>query len=204
MGPPHEGSIRRPIGPRANALPLSTGNTVRSAFSRLRSETLHSQVIASDNFAHYKETVITYLDLTLLSKAATLKALSIWSDGVRSQFKNKYTLVAIAVLENTHDVKIIWNFLATSHDKGPVDGIGAAKRHVWNMIKTRQNQVTNATSFTASETMPNVEVIEMTSEMINNTNKELGLDDVFKNAVTLRSIANVHCVTVNGNDINMS
>ena len=53
-----------------------------------------------------------------------------------------------------------------------------------------------------SETMPNVEVIEMTSKMINNTNKELGLDDLFKNAVTLQSIANVHCVTVNGNDIN--
>ena len=43
----------------------------------------------------------------------------------------------------------------------------------------------------------------MTSEMINNTNKALGLDDVFKNAVTLQSIANVHSVTVNGNDINM-
>ena len=42
----------------------------------------------------------------------------------------------------------------------------------------------------------------MTSEMINNTNKELGLDDLFKNAVTLQSIGNVHCVTVNGNDIN--
>ena len=64
--------------------------------------------------------------------------------------------------------------------KGPVDGIGAAKRHVWNMVKTR-----NATSFTsASEAMSNVEVIEMTSEMINNTNKAGGLDDVFKNAVT--------------------
>ena len=48
-----------------------------------------------------------------------------------------------------------------------------------------------------------MEVIEMTSEIINNTNKELGLDDVFKNAVTLQSIANVHCVAVNGNDINM-
>ena len=66
------------------------------------------------------------------------------------------------------------------------------------MVKnTHQNQVTNATSFTsASETMPNVEVIEMTSEMINNTNKEFGLDDVFKNAVTLLGIANVHCVAV--------
>ena len=166
------------------------------------SETLHSQVIASDNFAHYKETVIAYLDLILQSKPATLKALSIWSDRACSQFKTKYTLAAIAVLENKHDVKITWNFLATSHGKGPVDGIGAAIRHVWNMVKSRQNQVTNATSFTStSETMPNVEVIEMTSEMINNM--ELGLDDVFKNAVTLQSIANVHCVTVNGNDINM-
>ena len=36
----------------------------------------------------------------------------------------------------------------------------------------------------------------MTSEMINNTNKEFMLDDVFKNAVTLLGIANVHCVAV--------
>ena len=160
-----------------------------------QSETLHSQVIASDNSVHYKETLITYLDLILLSKPATLKALSIWSDGARSQFKHKYTLAAIAVLESKHDSKITWNFLATSHGKGPVDGIGAAKHNVWNMVKTPQNQVTNVTSFTtASETMPNVEVIEMILEMINNTNKALGLDDVFKNAVILQSIANVHCV----------
>ena len=269
-----------------------------------QSETLHSQVIASDNSVHYKETLITYLDLILLSKPATLKALSIWSYGARSQFKHKYTLAAIAVIESKHDSKITWNVLATSHGKGPVDGIGAAKhnvwimvktpqnqvanvtsfttaseslpdveviaitsdgkgpddgigaakrhvwnsvktpqnqvtnvtsfttaseslpnveviaitsdgkgpddgigaakRHVWNSVKTPQNQVTNATSFTtASETMPNVEVIEMILEMINNTNKDLGLDDVFKNAVILQSIANVHCVNVNGNDINM-
>ena len=58
------------------------------------------------------------------------------------------------------------------HDKGPVDGIGSAKRHVWNMVKTRQNQCPNATSFTStSETMPNVKVIEIITF-------ELGLDDV--------------------------
>ena len=70
------------------------------------SETLHSHVIASDNFAHYKETVIAYIDTILLSKPANLEELSIWSDGARSQFKNKYTLAAIAVLEKKDDVKI--------------------------------------------------------------------------------------------------
>ena len=88
------------------------------------SETLHSQVIASDNLAHSNEIIIVYLNLNLQRKPATLKALSIWSDGACYQLKNKYTLATIAVLENKHDTKITWNFLATSHGKGPVGFIG--------------------------------------------------------------------------------
>jgi hypothetical protein len=41
-----------------------------------------------------------------------------------------------------------WNFFATSHGKGEVDGIGGcAKRAVWQRVKARQATVANAADF---------------------------------------------------------
>lgn len=43
---------------------------------------------------------------------------------------------------------ISWNFFATSHGKGSVDGIGgSAKRMVWQQVISRKVRVNNATDF---------------------------------------------------------
>ena len=44
----------------------------------------------------------------------------IFSDGAASQFKQRFTLSGIALLEKS----LSWNFFAASHGKGAVDGIG--------------------------------------------------------------------------------
>ena len=42
------------------------------------------------------------------------------------------------LLQEKHHIHIHWNFFATSHGKGPVDGIGGAvKRYVWTAAKQR-------------------------------------------------------------------
>lgn len=95
------------------------------------SGSLCSQVIASDDLVHSKDTIVAYIDKVLDGLPKTVMIVSIWSDGPASQFKNRYIAAAIPALQKKHHITIRWNFFATSHGKGPVDGIGGAvKRHV--------------------------------------------------------------------------
>ena len=50
--------------------------------------------------------------------------LNIFSDGPSSKFKQKYLFSNLYLWEEEHDLKINWNFFATSHGKGIVDGVG--------------------------------------------------------------------------------
>ena len=51
--------------------------------------------------------------------------------------------------EEKHTYNISWNFCATSHGKGAVDGIGGVlKRTAWNKVKARQVIIRNAAEFT--------------------------------------------------------
>jgi hypothetical protein len=61
--------------------------------------------------------------------------------GPSSQFKNRFLVAAISSLQEKHKINIIWNYFATSHGKGPVDGIGGSvKRQVWmDVSNTTEN-----------------------------------------------------------------
>ena len=51
--------------------------------------------------------------------------------------------------EEKHASNIRWNFFATSHGKGAVDGVGGVlKRRAWNKVKARQVVIQNAAEFT--------------------------------------------------------
>ena len=50
--------------------------------------------------------------------------MKIWIDGPISQFKNQYVIASMNMLSKKHNVSPTWNFSATSHSKGPVDGCG--------------------------------------------------------------------------------
>ena len=111
----------------------------------------HSHVIASDNLTHGKETVIAYLDKVLDSLPDHVKKVSLWPDGPASQFKNRYFVASQDTLQCKHKLEIQWNFFATSHGKGPVDGIGGSvKHHVWGKVKARKAIVCDAATFAAA------------------------------------------------------
>ena len=64
----------------------------------------------------------------------------IFSDGPSSQFKNKYIVNFLHKLNQTIDIQ--WNFFATSHGKGVVDGVGGTiKRLVWKAFIARKAAV---------------------------------------------------------------
>ena len=95
-------------------------------------------VIASDNLVHSKDSVVAYIDMLLEMIADSVKTVSIWSDVPASQFKKRFTDAAMILLQEKHHIHIHWNFFATSHGKGPVDGIGGAvKRCMWTAVKHR-------------------------------------------------------------------
>lgn len=57
-----------------------------------------------------------------------------FSDGAVSQYKNKKNFINLSYHEEDYGLKAEWNFFATSHGKGPCDGIGGtvkrlARRH---------------------------------------------------------------------------
>ena len=60
--------------------------------------------------------------------------------GPNDRIKKKYTLSAIEMLSEMYSIKIMWNFNATSHDKGLVDRIGPTlKRIAADKVRRREN-----------------------------------------------------------------
>ena len=70
-----------------------------------------------------------------------------FSDGAASQFKQRYLFRNITRMMAEHDLKLSWNFFATSQRKGVVNAIGGiVKRMVWQEIMTKK-QCRSATDF---------------------------------------------------------
>lgn len=73
-----------------------------------------------------------------------IKIINIWTDGSSAQFKNIFSISNIMYFEWIYDVKINWNFHATSHGKCIVDGVGGSiKNTVYSRVKS-QNIVMNS------------------------------------------------------------
>ena len=54
----------------------------------------------------------------------------IYSDGLSSEFKNKYTMKLVAELAQKVNGIISWKYSATSHGKGFVDSIGGRVKQI--------------------------------------------------------------------------
>ena len=129
---------------------------------------------------------------------ASVKSVSIWSDGPASQFKNCYIDAALHTLQAKYKLLIYWNFFVTSHGKGPVDGIGGAvKQYVWSAVKARKHVVNNAPSFVeAAKDMQDVTVTEMSTSDIESCNNGLNLEELFASAPAIKDIARFHHLSV--------
>ena len=153
--------------------------------------TLHPIVLTSDNLTHSKGAMVAYIDRLLEEIPETVKKVSIWSDCPASWFM----VAALKPLQEKNSIEITWNFFATSHGKGPVDGIGGAVKHVvWNSVRSRKNIVNNASIFTKADSASHVKVIEVKPCEIDEINKALGIEQMFNQAGQIQGIARVHYV----------
>ena len=66
--------------------------------------------------------------------------IKIWTDGPSSQFENKYIFTFIGItLPHLIVMEVFWNYLATRHGKGAVDGVGGTiKQVVREAVVTRK------------------------------------------------------------------
>ena len=69
-----------------------------------------------------------YLHEVLLAAEidGSTQSLNIPSDGHSSQFKNRFIANCLPLTNAAYHCQTAWNFFATSHGKGPVDGVGGA------------------------------------------------------------------------------
>ncbi len=159
---------------------------------------MKSYALVSDVLDHSKSTIIPFLDRIL---EELIEVVHIWSDGPSSQFKNRFIAASLSTLEAKYCMKIYWNYFATAHGKGPVDGIGGAlKRQVWMNVKSRKSMVRNASEFIdAVDKSSLVTVILMTGDEINQRTSNLNLQEIWNGARAIVGITNFHHLFVNNN-----
>lgn len=92
-----------------------------------------SLVIVSDCLSHDAIAVHLYSEITIdwinfLSSNA--KKIYFFSDGALQQYKNYKNFVNLSKYEQAYKVKVEWNFFATTHGKGPCDGLGGTVKRM--------------------------------------------------------------------------
>ncbi|CAF3317809.1 unnamed protein product [Rotaria sp. Silwood2] len=110
-----------------------------------------SFALVSDNVTHDKYCIhvcLNYIISELKQYLPNLEEITFFSDGAASQFKQRYLFQNLTRMMMEHDLKLSWNFFATSHGKGVVDAIGGiVKRMVWQEIMTKKQLCRTATDF---------------------------------------------------------
>lgn len=116
--------------------------------------------LVSDKNDHTKSAISTYLDVLVKKHTKPGQHVKLWSDGPSTQFKNRFMASYMQDLRVKYQLaSISWNFFASSHGKGAIDGVGGTlKRYVWNKVKSRALEVRNAEEFVAATQHLNVDV----------------------------------------------
>lgn len=134
------------------------------------SECLKHDTIAVNLF---QEGLIKFLKETLSS----LKKIFYFSDGASAQYKNKKNFVNLAFHEDDFAIKAEWHFFATSHGKGPCDGLGgtikrlAARASLTNI----DNPINTPTTFYqwVKQNVKNINCEFFSTEQYNEQEKKL-------------------------------
>ena len=138
---------------------------------------------------------MSFLFSKLAEKYKSIKVINVFSDGAASQFKQHYLFPNLHKWENEFSMKLIWNFFATSHGKGAVDGIGGTvKRSVWRVVGAGTTAPLDAASYAeiGSKRHPNINVEYISSAEIE---KDLVKKaPIWSASVGAPTTLNMHCV----------
>jgi hypothetical protein len=157
----------------------------------------YSFALVSDNVTHDKYCVsvcLNYIISELNQYLPDLEEIVFFSDGAASQFKQRYLFQNMTRMMAQHDLKLSWNFFATSHGKGVVDAIGGIiKRIVWQEIMTKK-QCRSATDFVRiAKTKTNTIILNEISETDIDAAK-LKLQQLFATTKSVKDTQKLHSV----------
>ena len=85
--------------------------------------TKNCHAIVSDCTNHDNETSLVNLDKLVRSLPKDVFELRVCTDGPLSQFKNRFIIAGTQKLQKIYRITIKWKYNATSHGKGPIDGL---------------------------------------------------------------------------------
>ncbi|ESO89794.1 hypothetical protein LOTGIDRAFT_164827 [Lottia gigantea] len=178
--------------------------TLFTVFMWINGTITKSMVIISDYLEHEKYAVYTFMTHIfkyLKSNFPDVLHVNIFSDGPSSQFKQKYLFSNLEVWSEKYSFNIFWHFLATSHGKGVVDGIGGSvKRSVWRRVLCGEvSKSAEDVADLAKKVNPNVIISYITKDTIEQT--KTTLDERWRLISTIPGTHNIHFITSGKNGI---
>lgn len=165
---------------------------------------VRSYAVVSDYLQHDKYAVYTFLQGLIGAVKQDnphITSVCLFSDGAASQFKQRFILSNLNHLKAANDLEQFeWNFFASSHGKGAVDGVGGTlKRQVWRLVKARKAIVEDAKSFCdVAKKHSNIIIMPINSPAIV-ANKAF-LDEKWEGVKGIPALQKVHHVVARGNN----
>ena len=147
----------------------------------------------------YKFAVTAFLKVILdeIKSSESFKEVQevrVWTDGPSSQYKNRYIFYLLQQIQPLLEpITLVWNFFATSHGKGPCDGLGGTvKRIVQRKIRTGA-EVRSAQDF-CQAVNANIKVSEISSEETHQICSTLGIEPKWNRLMPISGTMNAHFV----------
>ena len=135
----------------------------------------------------------------LKTKFSSVKKIIYFSDGAPQQYKNFKNVINLAYNRKDFNIDAEWHFYATSHGKGPCDGLGATVKRA--AVRASLQSVNNQDILSAQDLynwlkstsrLPNVE-FEFCSEKSYNENKRF-LNKRFQLPARIERLQEQHCL----------
>ena len=163
----------------------------------------YSLLFISDYLTHdtvavyaFQSKLVTLLKQKLLQESIQLKEIEYFSDGCAHQYKNKKNFLNLTYHNDDFGIPANWSFSATSHGKGPWDGVaGCVKREATleSLRRPEDNHIQNAIDFYnfTKEKFKNICVEFIPSSVISELNDNI-LEERFQRAKTIRGTLGYH------------
>lgn len=152
-------------------------------------------IIISDHLDHNTASVHTFqskLVHMLKAHVPNLRKVIYFSDGASSQYKNRFNMLNVLYHNEDFGVPAEWHFFATSHGKGPSDGLGGTLKRLATRASLQGVQIQTAKELFDWATRScgiHVEYIPSTECV----KQQKRLHSRFNKAVNIPGIRGMHC-----------
>lgn len=164
-------------------------------------------VITSDNLTHNTTAVYSFQEVLisfLKNKIPDISKIIYFSDGAASQYKNRYNLVNLLYHEEDFQIKAEWHYFATSHGKGPSDGLGGLIKRLISRANLqlppdKQIQTPEQLHRWAKDNIQGINCHFVSDKQIRKT--EIKLSKRFKHALPVQGIRGCHAAVPTSNEV---